>query len=385
MLALLASSTLSAGDWPVWRGSNADGISPEKGWKISGINKKLWEINVGKGYASVSVVGGKAYTMGNLKGEDHVFCLDVESGKVLWDYKYASKPGNFPGPRATPVVDGGDVFVFNEHGFVRCLDAGTGKEKWVADVASMGPKNITWKFSGSPLVVGNLVVLNAGRKGVALDRKTGKKIWASSGQGGYATPVLLKDGKSLAIFSKDTLEIVDIKTGRGVASAKWKTKYDVNAADPVASPLGVFVTSGYGKSGALFALKGGSLKKMWENKNVKSQFTTPVLFKGFLYGADGQTGKKDAALVCLDLKTGAEKWREPSVGYGSLIISDGKIIHLSDRGVLTICEATPNGFKKLASARVLKGAGKCWTVPTLSGKLLFCRGANGKLVCLDLR
>jgi outer membrane protein assembly factor BamB len=384
-LACLFPFAVSAGDWPVWRGPNADGLSPERGWKPSGISKKLWEVNVGKGYSGISIAGGRIYTMGNIKNQDHVFCLDAATGKELWVHKYASKTSGFAGPRATPSVVDGKVYTLSENGLAYCLDAKTGEVKWKTDITSLGPENISWKFSGSPLVVGKVVVLNAGAHGVALDRGTGKKVWVSSGKGGYATPVLSRDGKVLALFSMDSLRMVDLGTGREITSVKWKTKYDVNAADPVFSDVGIFITSGYGKAGAMFVFNGSSLKERWNNKNLKCQFSSPVLYKGHLYGADGHTGKKDAALVCLDAKNGKEKWRESSVGFGSHIIADGKIIHLNDRGVLTICEATPAGFKKIASARVLKGAGKCWTVPTLSGKLLYCRGANGKLVCLDLR
>ncbi len=389
-LFLLVPSICAFGaDWPVWRGVSADGVSTEKGWKPAGIKKKLWERRVGKGYSAISVVGDKIYTLGNIKGEDNVLCLDAATGKVVWTFKYASPgKGGYAGPKATPVVCDGRVYTLSDGGLAHCLDAATGRKIWSADLSTFGVKPPTWRCAGSPLVVGGTVYFNVGDHGVALRCKDGKKLWASPGVGGYATPVLLSRGKSayLAIFAKTALKIVNPATGKELAAAPWKTKYDVNAADPViVPPNGLFVTSGYGKAGALFRFNGKSLAKAWENKSVKSQFSSPVFKGGCIFGVDGHTGQKNAALVCLDAASGKERWRDSSLGYGSFIFADGKIIYLNDRGVLTIGGVDASGFKKIISERVLKGGGKCWTMPVLANKLLYCRGSNGKLVCLDLR
>ena len=389
LFLFLPSVCALGADWPVWRGVSADGISTEKGWKPEGIRKKVWERDIGKGYSAVSVVGDKLYVLGNIKGEDNVFCLAATTGEVLWTFKYVSPcKGGYVGPKATPVVKDGFVYTLSDSGLAHCLDAKTGRKIWSVDLSSFGAKPPRWKYSGSPLVFGEAVYFNVGDHGIALRRKDGEKLWASSGVGGYATPVLVSRGKRayLAIFAKAALKIVDPATGNEVVVADWKTKYDVNAADPLlVPPNGLFVTSGYGKAGALFKFNGKSLVKAWENKSVKSQFSSSVFRGGCIFGVDGHTGKKNAALVCLDAVSGNEKWRDASLGYGSFIFSDGKIIYLNDRGVLTIGGADASGFKKIISERVLKGAGKCWTMPVLANKLLYCRGSSGKLVCLDLR
>ena len=188
----------------------------------------------------------------------------------------------------------------------------------------------------------------------------------------------------MAIFGFDTLRVVNPGSGKVMASCPWRTKYNVNAADPVvtANGAGVFITSGYGNAGALFKFNGRSLKQVWKNKAIKGHFSTPVLIDGELYAADGNTGR--GALVCVDLKTGRERWREKSVGYGSLIAADGKIFYMRDRGVLVVCEASPKGFAKLAEVKLFHGR-QNWIVPALADGRLYCRGANGELVCLSLK
>ncbi|HEB32141.1 MAG TPA: hypothetical protein ENI15_14930 [Spirochaetes bacterium] len=49
----------------------------------------------------------------------------------------------------------------------------------------------TWGYAGSPVIEGDILLLNAGVSGIALNKKSGKKIWVSRrGTRGYATPVI---------------------------------------------------------------------------------------------------------------------------------------------------------------------------------------------------
>jgi outer membrane protein assembly factor BamB len=385
-LIFAATLSLYATDWPFWRGLNYDGISLESALNYSNIKKKLWETNVGGGYSAVAVVGKRLYTMGNRNDQDTVFCLDADTGKEIWKYSYScGKGGSYAGSRATPVVADGLVFTFSNEGLLNCISAKTGKKKWSKSVASEGAKNVKWKYSGSPRLEDGLVIVNAGKSGMAFDQKTGKEVWKSSGIGGYATPVIFKQSgvKYVLLFSKDTLQVVKLKDGKVVTSVPWKTKYDVNASDPIVFGNKIFISSGYDHGCALFEFKNKRLKQIWFNKNLRCQFSTPVLYKGYIYGSDGKTGK--GTIVAVSIKDGSEAWREEKAGYGSLIIADNRIIYLTDRGKLIVGKVSPSSFKREISQYVLTKAGKCWTMPVLANKKLYCRGGNGKLICIDMR
>ena len=107
-----------------------------------------------------------------------------------------------------------------------------------------------------------------------------------------------------------------------------------------------------------------------------------VLFDGHLYGADGDTTSR-AALKCVELNTGTEKWARPGFGTGTVILADGKLIALSAGGELSVAPATPAGFEPVARAQVL--GGKCWTTPVLADGRIYCRNWKGQIVCLDVR
>jgi outer membrane protein assembly factor BamB len=237
-----------------------------------------------------------------------------------------------------------------------------------------------WGCAGSALIEEGLVVVNMGSAGVALDGKTGKVVWFSpKSAGAYATPVPLKIGAEpcLAIFSRESLVAVKAADGEQVWSYPWKTMYDVNAADPIVDGDKVFICSGYNHGGTLLKVAGGRApEKVWENKNLRNHFNSCVLWQGYLYGPD------DSGLRCVAFDTGDLKWSYPGFGKGSLMVADGKLVALSEKGELIIAEATPAAFKPISRAQVLKG--KCWTTPVLANGQIYCRNAVGDVVCLDV-
>jgi outer membrane protein assembly factor BamB len=121
---------------------------------------------------------------------------------------------------------------------------------------------------------------------------------------------------------------------------------------------------------------GNGVSVLWQNRNMRNHFNSCVVLQGFVYGFD------ESELRCLDLQTGAVKWRDGGPGKGALIAADGKLIVLGETGELMIAEATPTAFKTVARAHVL--GGRCWTAPVLANGRILCRNARGNLICLDV-
>jgi outer membrane protein assembly factor BamB len=389
--AVAFTTTLAqAGDWPVYRGPNRDGISAETGWSTqwdaSG-PKEAWRAQIGTSFCIVSVVNGKVYTMGNAEDTDTVWCLDEKTGKEVWKFSYPCKldPKNFEGgPTATPTIDGGKVYTFSRYGHVYALDAATGKEIWTKHaVNDGGAARPTWGFSGSVLVAGDLAIVNAGATGLALNKNTGEIVWKSAGTGGYSTPLAFthEGTKAVMLFSAKTVAAVALADGKKLWEHPWKTSYDVNAADPILSGNKVFVSSGYDRGCTMFEVNGSETKTLWENKNMRNHFANCVLYQDYIYGFDGNTG--GGSVKCLDPKTGEVKWSQEGLATGGLMIAGGKIVGLGDKGKLFVAEATPDGYKELAKASILGGK-KCWTMPVLVNGRIYARNAPGDLVCLDV-
>jgi outer membrane protein assembly factor BamB len=385
---------LVAADWPAFRGPTHDGTSAERiTWPKGGPTEK-WRINVGIGHSAVSVAGNRAYTMGNANETDTVFAIDVDTGKVVWTHAYPcnEKVGirDYDGPFATPAVANGVVYTLSRKGDLFALDAKTGTVIWQRDIVKQDdvrPPGFGG-LAGSPLVLGDTLIVNGSSGGLALDLKTGKPLWKSgAGSGGHATPVPMQiRGKThLAIHGPRTLTIVDAESGKEVWSTERRQPIGVNAPDPVIDGTHVFVTAGRAFGGALFDVTGATTP-LWEQVGLSSHWHTSVLVNGFLFGPDGNNsegaGRSATSLRCLDWKTGEIKWTEPKLGFNGLIAVGGKLLVLTEMGDLVLVEASPAAYTELGAAKVIEG--RVFTAPSFANGRVYARNTKGDVVALQL-
>lgn len=381
LLALLPSTP---DDWTVWRGPDRNGISREA---VGSAPKVLWKADVGVGFSSFVVGGGRAYTIGWADDQEHLSALDLATGRVVWKHSWPSDLGDKyfeGGPCSTPTLDGDRLYALGRWGELFRFDAATGKLAWSKNLQKETKARIPdWGFSGAPRVYGELLLITMGEAGAAVEKDGGRLVWSSApAEAGYSTPLPFRHGeRELALFSSGKAWIAaDPRTGKEAWRIPWVTQYGVNAADPVVDGDRVFVTSAYGKGCGLFRM--GSPEPLWSSKVLSVQMSPPVLIGGHLYGFDGMSGKP-SRLKCVELATGAEKWAQDGLGCGTLSAAGTTLIVLSERGELLIAPATPDGFKP--AERMAAVEGKCWTPPVLANGLLLCRAAAGDVACVDLR
>lgn len=374
--------------WHRFRGPNFNGISSETdwsaAWKESG-PKVAWRAQLGEGYSTVSIVGDRLFTVGNRANQDTVWCLKTADGKEIWHHTFPCGKVQYPGPRATPTVDGSRVYTLSQEGRAFCLNAADGAVVWDKDLKKeLGVASPKWGFAGSALILGDMVLYNVGDAGTALNKTTGAKIWTSGrGPSGYASPVPFKIGTmtAVAIFSAKELVVVEASSGRKLWSYPWVTSFDVNAADPIPSGNTIFISSGYNRGCALLKFDAQSVEKVYESKSMSNHFSTCVLLNGTLYGFSGNMGTR-GGLVAMDYRTGAVKGTYNEIGLGSVIAAGGKLILMGERGELAIAEPSAGGVRILAKAKIMGGT--CWTSPVLWEGRLYVRNHEGELLCLDL-
>ena len=388
-----------ADDWPFFRGPSFNGVSSESGWTADwpATGPKIaWRAEVGIGASSVVVVGGRVITMGSRENEDEdvVWCLDADSGAVLWQYPYPSKfdARQFEGGTAsTPTVAGSLVYTLGYLGQVHCLDIEDGRVVWRRHlVDDFGGRYSSWKYAGSPLVVGELVILDTGADGsstIALDRTTGRKMWgAGDDLAGYATPIPFEHAgqRGVLVFKARAMVAHDLATGRELWRIDWRTNYDCNASTPTVVGDKLFISTGYGgrrARGALFQLDGDEPRQIWLNQDLETRTNSAVVYQGHVYCVSERSGGQ---LMCVDLRDGAVVWAEPSFArYGTLIIAGGKLVILDEKGDLVIADATPIAYHELARAKVHNS--RCWVMPVLANGRIYAKTNKGELACLDVR
>lgn len=389
LAALLGAASLAqAADWPGYHGPNRDRITQESGWMNEWENQgpeMLWRKNLGPGYSSVAVVGDHVYTMGydTQTNEDVVYCLDIATGEPKWTHRYPCEiidNMHEGGPAATPTIYDGKVYTISKEGHFHCLDAANGDVIFAHDLKEvLGVETPTWGFSGSPLILGDHVVVDMGVI-AAFTLDSGELVWKTENYGeAYASPVEFEwNGETLiAAFPRYGLVILQAEDGEQVTKFPWETSYGVNAATPIVHGDTIFISSGYNVGCAKLQLREGtSPEVVWRNKEMRNQFNASVLYEGYLYGFD------ESDLVCLNYETGDVAWREERLGKSSLIIADGNLVIQSENGELIIAPASPDGFEPTGRMQVLGGTN--WTCPVLANGYFVGRNAIGHTVALDM-
>lgn len=380
-------------DWPQWRGPNRDGISSETGllktWPTTG-PKVIWRSGSGEGYAGIVVSQGRGFTSIGVGDNEVVIAFDPNTGKEIWrtniDAKFENDQGN--GPRSTPTVDGEMLFAISGESHLVALNVKDGRKIWEHDLrAKYGARVPRWGVSTTPLLEGNLLIIDVGGKPghsvMAFNKTNGAVVWKSeSDVPGYSAPIAINfnNARKILAFTGTALVGLAASDGRSQWRYTWETEYDVNAATPIfIAPDKIFISSNYGKGSALLQMQSTngstSVREVWKSRDMKNHFSSSVLYQNHLYGFD------NAFLTCLDLATGKAKWQQRGFQKGSLLLADGHLIVLGEQGFLALVEASPVAYQEKASVQILKG--RCWTMPTLANGKLYLRNQS-EMLCLEM-
>ena len=377
--------------WPNWMGPQHNGISTEKvssDWPQAGL-PVVWEKEIGIGFSSISIKESRLYTMGHIDGREYVYCLDVKTGELLWSHDYPCALVNNlheGGPGATPTIDGNYVYTVGREGQLFCFLATTGEVVWYKDLQQdLDVILPEWGFTSSPRIWKDRLFLEAGRL-VAFNKFDGKKLWQSDvHQAGYGSVTVYSVGDKtrLASFDCDALRISDANNGEELASVEWSSPYRTNSTTPIVQGDLIYISAGYNVGCGLFRWTGKDLQEVYRNRYMRNHFNNSILLDGYLYGFDGNSNLgRVVQLTCQNLEDGTVAWKQRGLGCGSLMIVDGKILALSEKGELILAEATPEEYRELARSPFLTG--RCWTVPILLNGRIYGRNAAGTLKVVQL-
>lgn len=399
MIARLPAA--SAGDWPQILGPERTGIAAADErladrWPDAG-PRELWRRDVGAGYAGIAVAAGRAILFHRLADREVVEAVDAATGKPLWkaDHPTSFTPqvGGGAGPLCVPVIHGNRVIVFGAQGVLACLDAATGARLWMRETHREFSAPEGYFGAGStPLVVGDRVIVNVGAAKqeagvVAFSLETGATVWQATAEpASYAAPVqvTVAGEPHVLIVTRYACLLLDPASGE----VCWRFPFGqrgptVNAATPVVPAAGrLFVTAAYGIGCVCADFDRTAATPTWEGPGpLATQYCTPIVRGGHLYGIDGRDDVPPADLVCIEVASGREAWRERGFGYGTLLAADGKLLAAKTDGELALLRATPEGSDVLARCRPLPGTLRA--LPALAAGRLYLRD-DTTLTCLDV-
>ncbi len=338
----------------------------------------LWKRPVGSAFSELAVVGDRVYTMfseavDTTSGTEYLAAFDAATGDELWRVKtdslFFDQFGN--GPRSTPLVDGDMVYCLSSHGKLSAHRTADGSMAWQTDlVKEFGSTLPRWGFSTSPVLLGDMLILEAGgtdsRGFAGFGKETGKAVWSwGDGVAYYTSPVVVTiDGKEQVLFaSQTTLYSFDAS-----GDTLWTCPVSMNG--PMASPVmmdgnRIFISTVRSQGFCVVEVKDGRPKEVLNGSTMKNDFSSSVYHNGFIYGFDV------AALQCISATTGEKRWTKRGLGKGSLIRVGDQLMVLSDKGNLLRVKATEEAYKELGSFQALEG--KSWTAPSFSDGKLYVR------------
>ena len=387
--------SLANPEWPGFRGKSRMGIQSGVKFSTDWNNsppKELWRVKVGPAWSSFAVAGNLLFTQEQRGEMETVVCYDANSGSEVWRQGIESRffdPLGGPGPRATPTISNGMLFVQGAEGWLLRLDPKTGNVVWKRDIREVAElKNAPmWGFSASPLVVGSNVIAYGGGAGtngtLAFDVESGQPSWsAETGKMSYSSPQLCTVGgqELIAMLSNLGMELLDPATGKEQLFYEWEHE-GYRACQPQVIGDSILIPTGKGTGSRLIKISNGSdgleAEELWTSLRVKPDFNDFVVHNGNIFGFD------NSVMVCVSLESGERIWKGGRYGNGQILLlaDSDAILVMSEYGDLVLVSATADGHEELTSFKAIEG--KTWNHPVVVGDRLYIRNAE-EAACFQL-
>ena len=398
LVFLTATVTATAQDWTQWRGPERDGSVSNKLVPAAWPEKleRTWRVEVGEGYSSPVVAGGRAFIHGRRDPEEIVMSVNLADGKVVWEQKYQaafkknqSAVSMAKGPNSTPLVAGNRLFTLGVTGVLNAWDTATGKLLWTRDFSQLiDTSKLFCGTAASPLLVNGRLVVQVGSdihggQVLALNPATGATVWEWKGPGpGYASPVVIEVSGSQQIVTMTEGSIVGIdgKTGKELWSAPFPDEWHENIMTPLWTGTHLIASGPRQGTHAYTLTKNAGqwqATEAWKNPDIAMYMSSPVFGDGLVYGL---SSKKKGQFFAVDAKTGAIRWAtEGREGeHASLLLTPQHIVFLTNGADLIVAKRATPAFTvehryEVAEATTL-------AMPVLLGSNILVRDATGLML-----
>lgn len=403
MAVAWAAWNCAAADWPQYRGPNHDGVSTERiilDW-TGAVTNPVWVVHLTNGLTSLTISDGRVFTQvqRSIGGQNREVCLALSTtnGAELWATPLDT--GSYPnggvgigddGPRCTPSVVDGSVYVLGAYHKLYRLNATNGEVIWSTNlVAGFGGAVIPWQSAASPLVEGGLIFVNANCATgslMAVSTTNGTLVWRSQNEAmTHSTPVLVTmNGMRQLIFATQSgLVSLNPQTGAQL----WKFPYPFNYSTSIgASPAVwenlIFLSASYGMGAFTVQIVQSNATQVpvrrWRSSSIRDHWVTPVCYQGAVFG-QFEPDDETAELRCIDLLSGETRWAVGEFGRGGIMLIGTNLLISTERGELVLAEANTNAYVELGRFQAIPNydgfRNKCWNALSLSDGQVYVRSS----------
>ena len=383
--------------WPSFRGPFAkgfiEGAKTVKNWNLETGENILWQTPVpGLGHSSPAIWNDKIFitTAISGSGEDYlkvglygdgdavednseyefkIYCLDKNSGKILWERLcHKGVPAVKRHTKAsqadpTPATDGKHVLAFFGSNGLYCYDL-DGNLLWNKKFGKMnaGPYDapeLEWGFSSSPIIHKGKVILQCDFLGdgfiASYDVETGKEIWkvARDDESTWSSPTVFeKDGKTqIVVNGWKHMGGYDFETGKEI----WRLSGggDIPAPTPVIAHDLIYINNAHGRYSPIYAIKMNATGDIslgedeltneyivWSIKRGGAYMQTPLIYGNYLYNL-----QTNGFLSVFNATTGEMLYKQslgPVGGFSaSGVAADGSVYFCAEQGDVYVLKAGP--------------------------------------------
>ncbi|QDT63396.1 outer membrane protein assembly factor BamB family protein [Calycomorphotria hydatis] len=429
LLFSLITSPAFADDWPLWLGPQQDSI-----WREEGVSmefpaegpKTVWRAEVGSGYAGPSVANGNVYVMdrvldegaslpGNpfdrspVEGKERLLCFDDATGDLKWKHEYdcTYRISYALGPRVTPQISDGKVYIQGAEGDLKCLNAESGDVVWSHNYGKdYNAETPMWGFAAHPLIDGDQLICLVGGEGsavVSFNKETGEELWRSMTVEslGYCPPTIQEAGgtRQLIIWHGTAACGLNPENGEQFWEVPLKADYSMTIAVPRRYEDKLFFMPYQQNSMLLKMLPDHpNVEVAWRASGRKSLHGTnasPFIRDGYIYGCDAK-----GRFRCVELETGKWIWetlapttgdRPQKWGTAFLVLHEptGKYVLFNEHGELITASLSPKGYEEISRAKILEATGEAggrnvlWSHPAFANGCVYARN-DGALTKVKL-
>jgi outer membrane protein assembly factor BamB len=375
----------------------------------------VWRRDLGDGYSSILVDGERLFVTYRKDADEHVVCLNRDSGRTVWDYAYPAAVTESsilqfgPGPRSTPLIAGSHIYTIGVRMVMHCLEKETGKVVWQRDLQKeFGPDVPGRGYSPSPILYRDTIIVPVGgRKNLAddpagehlhnapgldgqawvgLDLKSGATRWKNQSFAvALSSPVIITFAGQEQLLALMGAEAVGLNPANGDLFWRYEhvTQYGFNCSSPVFDGRDtIFMSSAYGSGSRAIRLTRHEGKtvatELWKSRKIGIHFTNAVVLGEYVYGSSGMG---PAFFFCANLGSGELMWRKRGFAKANVISADGKVILLDEEGVLALITLSPEGMTVHSQFQALERY--AFAAPTLVGRTLYIRDRKS-IIAFDL-
>lgn len=402
LVVIFCAAVAPAADWPQWRGAQRDGVSKEAGlhqeWPAGGPALRWKATDIGTGYSSPAIAGGRVYLQTTRDNDEFLLALDEKSGEKVWSVPIGKVGPNrgpqYPGTRSTPTIDGDFIYCLASAGELACLTRADGKLIWAKNLQTdLEGKPGNWAYSESVLIDGDALVCTPGGESAtlaSLNKTTGSVLWKSSVPGletaEYSSIMIAGagDSKEYVQFLRKALIGVDAKTGKFL----WRYDRTIDPGANIPTPIVVgnrIFSSGSRSGGALLELKtegdGATVSEKYFDPALAASIGGSVLVDGKLYGTTRQV------LFCADFATGKVLWADRAGIDGASICSAGGRLYVRNHksGDVALVEPSAEAYREKGRfAQPDRSDKPAWPHPVVANGGLYLRD-QGVLLCYDVK